>query len=205
MLRRALLAASASTRMRELITTMPVTRDVVARFVAGDTAEQAIGVIERLLADGLLASIDYLGEDTTDRQQATAVTDEYVRLLARLGQTQLAAGGRAEVSVKPTAVGLGLAEHGEKTALENINRIAVAARNAGTTVTLDMEDHTRIDATLRLVNELRADFPDLGCVIQSYLRRSPADCQALATAGLAGPAVQGRLPGPGRRRAVGPA
>ena len=183
MLRRALLAASASTRMRELITTMPVTRDVVARFVAGDTAEQAIGVIERLLADGLLASIDYLGEDTTDRQQATAVTDEYVRLLARLGQTQLAAGGRAEVSVKPTAVGLGLAEHGEKTALENINRIAVAARNAGTTVTLDMEDHTRIDATLRLVTELRADFPDLGCVIQSYLRRSPADCQALATAG----------------------
>ena len=85
--------------------------------------------------------------------------------------------------MKPTAVGLGLAEHGEKTALENINRIAVAARNAGTTVTLDMEDHTRIDATLRLVTELRADFPDLGCVIQSYLRRSPADCQALATAG----------------------
>ena len=182
MLRRALLAASASTRMRELITTMPVTRDVVSRFVAGDTAEQAMGVIERLLADGLLATIDYLGEDTTDRQQAAAVTEEYVRLLARLGQTRLAAGGRAEVSVKPTAVGLGLAEHGEKTALENINRIAVAARNAGTTVTLDMEDHTRIDATLRLVTELRADFPDLGCVIQSYLRRSPADCQALATA-----------------------
>jgi proline dehydrogenase len=182
-LRRALLAASASTRMRELITTMPVTRDVVARFVAGDTAEQAMGVIERLLADGLLASIDYLGEDTTDRQQATAVTDEYVQLLARLGQNQLAAGGRAEVSVKPTAVGLGLPEHGEKTALENINRIAVAARNAGTTVTLDMEDHTRIDATLRLVAELRADFPDLGCVIQSYLRRSPADCLALATTG----------------------
>jgi len=169
--------------MRELITTMPVTRDVVSRFVAGDTAEQAMGVIERLLADGLLATIDYLGEDTTDRQQAAAVTEEYVRLLARLGQTRLAAGGRAEVSVKPTAVGLGLAEHGEKTALENINRIAVAARNAGTTVTLDMEDHTRIDATLRLVTELRADFPDLGCVIQSYLRRSPADCQALATAG----------------------
>jgi proline dehydrogenase len=182
-LRRALLAASASTRIRELITTMPVTRDVVSRFVAGDTAEQAMGVIERLLADGLLTTIDYLGEDTTDRQQAAAVTEEYVSLLARLGRSQLAAGGRAEVSVKPTAVGLGLAEHGEKTALENINRIAVAARNAGTTVTLDMEDHTRIDATLRLVTELRADFPDLGCVIQSYLRRSPGDCQELATSG----------------------
>lgn len=183
MLRRALLAASASTRIREVITTTPVTRDVVARFVAGETLEEVLGVTERLLADGLLTTIDYLGEDTADREQAVAVADEYVGLLTRLGRTGLAAGGRAEVSVKPTAVGLGLGEQGEKTALENIVRIAVAARNAGTTVTLDMEDSTWVDATLRLVAELRADFPDLGCVIQSYLRRSPADCAALATAG----------------------
>jgi proline dehydrogenase len=46
-----------------------------------------------------------------------------------------------------------------------------------------MEDHTRVDRTLQMVGELRADFPDLGCVIQSYLRRSPADCRALAVAG----------------------
>jgi proline dehydrogenase len=182
-LRRALLAASASTRIRELITTAPVSRDVVSRFVAGDAADQAVDVIERLLGDGLLATVDYLGEYTSSREHATAVADEYVRLLGRLGRSGLAAGGRAEVSVKPTAVGLGLPEHGEKTALENIVRIAVAARNAGTTVTLDMEDHTRVDATLRLVAELRADFPDLGCVIQSYLRRSAADCLALARQG----------------------
>jgi proline dehydrogenase len=182
-LRRALLAASASTRIRELITATPVTRDVVTRFVAGETAEAALTVIERLLGQGLLASVDYLGEYTQDREQAAAVTDEYVQLLGRLGSAGLSPGGRAEVSVKPTAVGLGLPEHGEKTALENIVRIAVAARNAGTTVTLDMEDHTRIDATLRLVTELRADFPDLGCVLQSYLRRSAADSRALATAG----------------------
>jgi proline dehydrogenase len=182
-LRRALLAASASTRIHELVTTMPVTRDVVARFVAGSTADEALPVISRLLDDGLLATIDYLGEYTQDREQAAATADEYIRLLGQLSAAGVAAGGRAEVSVKATAVGLGLPEHGEKTALENIVRIAVAARNAGTTVTLDMEDHTRVDATLRLVTELRADFPDLGCVIQSYLRRSPADCEALATAG----------------------
>jgi proline dehydrogenase len=181
-LRRALLAASASSRIRELITATPVTRDVVARFVAGDTADEALAVTERLLADGLLVTIDYLGEYTQDRDQAAAVAEEYVALLGRLSQAGHSAAGQAEVSVKPTAVGLGLAELGEKTALENIVKIAVAARNAGTTVTLDMEDHTRIDATLRLVAELRADFPDLGCVIQSYLRRSPADCEALATA-----------------------
>jgi proline dehydrogenase len=182
-LRRALLAASASTTIRDLITATPVTRDVVSRFVAGDTVDDALPVIEGLLGQGLLATVDFLGEYTADRDQAAAVADEYVRLLGRLGRAALSPGGRAEVSVKPTAVGLGLPEHGEKTALENIVRIAVAARNAGTTVTLDMEDHTRIDATLRLVAELRADFPDLGCVIQSYLRRSAADCAELATAG----------------------
>ncbi len=183
MLRQALLALSASHQVRDLIMATPVTRDVVARFVAGATAADALAVTERLVADGRLVTIDFLGEDTTDPDQAAAVADEYLLLLGRLAAAGLAGHGRAEVSVKPTAVGLGLADHGEKTAAENIARIATAARNAGTTVTLDMEDHPRVDATLRLVAELRADFPDLGCVIQSYLRRSADDCRDLAVAG----------------------
>jgi proline dehydrogenase len=182
-LRRALLAVSASDRIRRIAVTAPGTRDIVARFVAGDTAAEALGVASRLVADGRLVSLDYLGEDTADPEQATAVADEYVRLLGRLAAAGLAARGRAEVSVKPTAVGLGLPDHGAKTATHNIARICAAARNAGTTVTLDMEEHTRVDATLRILAELRADFPDLGGVIQSYLRRSPADCAALAVAG----------------------
>src|ERR1022692_831510 len=68
-LRRILLAASASDRVRQAVTTAPYTRDVVTRFVAGDTADEAIGVTRRLLADGLLVSLDYLGEDTADREQ----------------------------------------------------------------------------------------------------------------------------------------
>ena len=183
MLRQALLALSASTQARELIMATPLTRDVVARFVAGETAADALAVSRRLIADGLDVSIDFLGEDTVDPEQAAGVADEYIRLIGQLSAAGLAGGGRAEVSVKPTAVGLGLAEHGEKTAMENIARIATAGRNAGTTVTVDMEDHPRVEATLRLITELRADFPDLGCVIQSYLRRSAADCEELATAG----------------------
>jgi proline dehydrogenase len=182
-LRRVLLAASASQRVRGLITTAPVTRDIVKRFVAGDTAADALAVTERLVGRGFAVTIDYLGEDTVDPDQAAAVAGEYIALLDRLATAGLTVGGKAEVSVKPTAVGLGLAEHGEKTAAENIARIAAAARTAGTTVTVDMEDHTRVEATLRLVGELRADFPDLGCVIQSYLRRSPGDCEALTVAG----------------------
>jgi proline dehydrogenase len=181
-LRQALLALSASNHARSLIMATPLTREVVARFVAGETADDALAVTERLTGDGRLVTIDFLGEDTTDPEQAAVVAQEYITLLGRLSAAGLSAGGRAEVSVKPTAVGLGLADHGEKTALENIARIASAARNAGTTVTLDMEDSGRVDATLRLVAELRADFPDLGCVIQSYLRRSASDCAALAVA-----------------------
>ncbi len=183
MLRRVLLVASASQRVRHLITTAPLSRDVVKRFVAGNSAADALAVTERLVRDGRLVTLDYLGEDTTEPEHAAAVASEYVALLGLLREAGLTAGGRAEVSVKPTAVGLGLPEHGEKTAAENIARICTAARNAGTTVTVDMEDHTRIEATLRLVGQLRADYPDLGCVLQSYLRRSPGDCEALAVAG----------------------
>jgi proline dehydrogenase len=182
-LRRTLLAASGSDRVRRLITSAPYARDVVARFVAGDDTAEAVEVSRRLLGRGLLVSLDYLGEDTTDPEQAAAVTAEYTRLIGRLAAAGLAVGGRAEVSVKPTAVGLGLAEHGDKTAAENIRRICAVAREAGTTVTLDMEDHTRVEPTLRLVADLRSEFPDLGCVIQSGLRRSVSDCVALARPG----------------------
>jgi len=182
-LRRVLLAAAASQRIRHLTTTAPLARDVVKRFVAGNTAADALAVTERLLGEGLSVTIDYLGEDTVEVDQAATVASEYVTLLELLAAAGLTVGGRAEVSVKPTAVGLGLPEHGNKTAAENIARICRAAKAAGTTVTVDMEDHTRIEATLRLVDELRQDFPDVGCVIQSYLRRSPGDCQALAVTG----------------------
>ena len=183
MLRRVLLAASASQRVRRVITSAPVTRGVVRRFVAGETASDALTVVRRLTSEGLAVTLDYLGEDTADPEQAAGVAQEYVSLIEALQAAGLTAGGRTEVSVKPTAVGLGLADHGEKTAAENIRRICTAARSAGTTVTLDMEDHTRVDATLRLVEQVRMDFPDLGCVVQSYLRRTPGDCELLAVAG----------------------
>ncbi len=183
MLRRMLLAASASERLRELAVSTPVARGVVARYVAGDRAAGAVAAARRLRGAGLLVTLDYLGEDTTDAGQAAAVTSEYIALLGRLADAGLARGGGVEVSVKPTAVGLGLADHGEKTAAENITRVCAAARGAGTTVTVDMEEHSHVDATLRIVRALRDGFPDLGCVIQAQLRRSFADCAALATPG----------------------
>jgi proline dehydrogenase len=182
-LRRMLLAASESDRVRHLLVSAPLARSVVARYVAGDETADGVAVAGQLAAAGLLVSLDHLGEDTSDARQAAAVADEYTRLIGLLKAQELTQGGRAEVSVKPTAVGLGLAEHGEKTAAENIARICAAARGAGTTVTVDMEEHIHVDATLRIVRTLRDDHPDLGCVIQSQLRRSADDCADLATQG----------------------
>jgi proline dehydrogenase len=182
-LRRIMLAVSASDRIRQLVTTAPLGRDMVARFVAGERQEDALRVTRQLLGRGLLVSLDHLGEHTTDPDQAAAAADEYISLIGRLAVAGHARAAAAEVSVKPTAVGLGLSEHGEKTATENIARICAAAAAAGTTVTLDMEEHGMVAAVLRMHRQLRDEFGDLGCVIQSYLRRSEEDCAALAGSG----------------------
>jgi proline dehydrogenase len=180
-LRRALLSMSRSQRVRHLVETAPVSRSVVARFVAGTTAEDAVGATRALAAKGLLASLDHLGEDTLDLAQATATRDAYLILLSRLADEGLTSG--AEVSVKLSAVGQALPGDGEKVALENARTVCEAARAAGTTVTLDMEDHTTTDSTLGILRDLRVDFPETGAVLQAYLHRTEADCRDLAGAG----------------------
>jgi proline dehydrogenase len=80
-------------------------------------------------------------------------------------------------------VGQAISQQGDKIALENARTICRAARNAGTTVTLDMEDHTTTDATLATLREVRKDFPETGAVLQAYLHRTEADCRHLAYEG----------------------
>jgi proline dehydrogenase len=176
-LRRVLLAASASPRLRQLIMSAPQTRAIVDSYVAGETADDAVRVTRALRASGLLVTLDYLGEGTADEAQAAVVADEYVNLLGKLAADGLTDGGTTEVSVKPTAVGLFVRSG---LATDNIVRICEAAREAGTTVTLDAEGYDAIEPTHRIVQSLRADYPDLGCVIQASLRRGEADCQQLA-------------------------
>ncbi|WP_131739569.1 proline dehydrogenase family protein [Actinomadura roseirufa] len=178
MLRQALLAASRSGGARRVVETAPFTRDVVRRFVPGETVEDAAAVTRDLTGEGLLVTLDVLGEDTRDKARAEANVRRYLDLLERLGEARL--GARAEVSLKLSAIGQTL---GEDLALDNARRVCRAARSAGTTVTVDMEDHTTVDATLRTVHELRRDHPDTGAVIQAYLRRAEEHCAELAYEG----------------------
>ena len=177
MLRSLLLASSRSPLMRKAVSELPATRRVVDRFVAGETTADAITVVRRLTGAGLTATIDHLGEEVTDQQTAVLATKAYVTLLDAL--KPLGLGQRAEVSVKLSAIGQTL-DRGM--ALDHARQICAAARACGSMVTLDMEDHTTVDATLETLQALRADYPETGVAIQSCLYRSEADCRDLADA-----------------------
>jgi proline dehydrogenase len=177
-LRHVLLWASRRRQIKRAVTSAPVTRDVVRRFVAGETIEDALAVTRTLVTQGLEVSLDHLGEDTRDTVTARAAVDAYCSLAARLADQGLA--GRAEMSVKLSAVGQAL---DESLALDNARVICAAAQVAGSSVTIDMEDHTTTDSTLRVVGLLRRDFPSTGAVLQASLHRTEGDCRALGVPG----------------------
>jgi proline dehydrogenase len=183
LLRNSLLQLSKSDTVRRTIERAPVSRSVVHRFVPGSATQDAVKATAELRTTNRLATIDYLGEDTTDLTQAIRTRDHYLELLKALADADLSQHGMGEVSLKLSALGQFLPGDGDKIALEHAREICQAAQQAGTTVTLDMEDHTTTDATLEALGELRRDFPWVGAVIQSYLHRSEADCRDLAGAG----------------------
>ena len=181
LLRQPILLLARSQGVKKLVSTMPVSSSIVTSYVPGETTGHAVAATSGLVDDGLRVTLDYLGEDTTDAAQADATVAAYRELLADLAVKGLAP--QAEVSVKLSAIGQFLPDNGHKVALENARDICRAARNAGTTVTLDMEDHTTTDSTLTILRELRKDFPETGAVLQAMLRRTEADCRALAYEG----------------------
>ena len=178
-LRSLVLAAAGDQRVRAVVAGAPVSRDVVARFVAGEDTEDGVRAAVRLADQGLHATLDHLGEDVTDPADAEATVQAYERLLARLAEAGVA--GTTEVSVKLSAVGQLLGE--PDLLLRNASRVCEAAEAAGTTVTLDMEDHTTTAATLATLRELRRRWPWVGAVVQSALLRTEDDCRELAGPG----------------------
>ncbi len=181
MLRQPLLMLARSDQVKNFVTAMPVSSGIVSRYVPGESTADAVRATGGLVQDGLQVTLDFLGEDTLDREQADVTVAAYLDVLRALSDAGLARS--AEVSVKLSAIGQALPGEGAKVAIENARTICHAARNAGTTVTLDMEDHTTTDSTLGTLRELRQDFPETGAVVQAYLRRTEADCRDLAYEG----------------------
>ena len=153
------------------------------RFVAGETIDEAIVAVRKLNDLGILASLDFLGEDVSERDAALAVRGEYLRLLDALAE----AGARSNVSLKLTALGLLI---DEDFCLENLRVVLRRAANAETArplvdpfVRIDMEGSAVTEATLRTFERAFAEHPNVGIVLQAYLRRTPADVERMNALG----------------------
>lgn len=173
MIKELLVSASKSKKLEKVVSTSPLSKGVVNRFVAGYSTADAVKKVTELHKLGIYTTIDRLGESTLDRKDADATVSAYkelLRALADAGQTHM-----AEVSVKLSAVGQALGDDGEKIALENAKQIVEVANEVGTTVTFDMEDHTTIDSTLRILAEIRKSSPTTGGVLQAQLHRTSGD------------------------------
>lgn len=181
MLRRSLLRLANDPRVRSRVEATPGTDELVSRFVAGETAADAMDVADDLIGKGLQVTFDHLGENATSDEAARACSDGYLQMLALVADRPWASS--VDVSVKLSAMGLHLGRAGENLAHDFTRRICEAAAAIGATVTVDMEDHTTTDATLAVVERLRAEFPTTGAVLQAYLRRTESDAHALAAEG----------------------
>jgi proline dehydrogenase len=141
-----------------------------SRYIAGATLDEAVRVVRGLNADGMLATIDVLGEEIAHADEARAITYTYLEVFDAIQREQL----DANVSVKLTALGLELSYDLCK---ENVREVL----GQGRFVRIDMEDATTTDATLRLYRELReAGHDNVGVVLQACLRRTLGDVRALA-------------------------
>lgn len=146
------------------------------RFVAGETLDSAMKAIKRLNDWDILATVDHLGENVSNRDEARLSADAYLDLLDEIYKT----GVKSNVSIKLTMMGL---EIDPEFCFENVGRIIDKATDLGNFVRIDMEGSPVTKATLDLYDRMRESCDNIGIVIQSYLYRSEEDIRRLAARG----------------------
>lgn len=143
------------------------------RFVAGERREEAVKAVHVLNKESLLASLDVLGEEVSDKKEAESAAQEYLLLLDDIFRS----GAQSNVSVKLTQLGLDL---GEEYCLSLMQKILTKAQERKNFVRIDMEGSAYTKRTLNIFRTLYKEFSNVGIVIQSYLHRSERDAQELA-------------------------
>lgn len=175
MLRALFVALSKASWAQRAFIHWQLARRVAMRFVAGETAEDALRVTRELNERGLLVTLDHLGEHTATAEAAQLATAEIEHILDEIEFH----GVRANVSIKLTQIGLAL---DAALCRANLQRILTRAREAHNFVRIDMEDSPYTERTLALYREMQAaGFDNCGVVIQSYLYRSSSDVAALVS------------------------
>lgn len=176
MLRALLLFLSRKQRLGQAMERLPLARRLVRRFVAGTTADDAFAVIGGLHNAGLLSAVTYLGENALTAAEARRATDVYLGLHDEIKRRDF----RCAPSLKLTHLGLDLSE---TLCRENLERILERAHVSGQLTWIDMESSAYTDRTLALYEAVQPRYPQAGCVIQAYLRRSEADIRRLTPGG----------------------
>jgi len=179
-----LLALSRSARLRDSTARLRPARAVARRFVSGETLGEAIAAVQTLNRQGLLASLDHLGESVTGETEARDGTTEILKLLDAIHT----GGARSGVSVKLTQLGLDLSP---ALATENLERIVAHAAEIGRFVRIDMENSEYVQPTLSLFDALWERYKNVGVVIQAYLYRSADDVARLIQLGASVRLVKG--------------
>ncbi len=169
---------SRSQRLKHWSSTFPPLWKMASRFVAGSTLDDAIRVIRRLNQEGLKVTLDHLGENTTNEEEARAAADAYIEALQRIHQE----GVDSSVSIKLTQMGLDLSYD---FTLENVDRIIKTAAELGNFVRIDMESSEYTQRTLDLYEHFHRKYgpQHVGIVIQAYLRRSEQDIRHIIQLG----------------------
>jgi proline dehydrogenase len=168
MIKGLLLYMSEQPRIQRLATNLQVSRRVALRFVAGETIGEAVEAVRVLNRKGFAATLDYLGEMVTKREEAGHATQEYLKALRKIHENKL----NSNVSLKLTQFGLAIDEDFCKNNVEQIVKLASELNNF---VRIDMEGSPYTEATLRVFSTLRQQYENVGIVIQAYLFRSEKD------------------------------
>jgi proline dehydrogenase len=162
---------------RRMVTGWSVGRKVASRFIAGETMEDAIRTVRELNAKGINATLDQLGEHTTNLDEARSAKEGILKIIDAIVQT----GVRSNVSLKLSQIGLTI---DQPACAENLAEILERARASGIFVRIDMEDSPWTQITLDIFEEMRQrGYDNVGIVIQSYLYRSEGDIRKLASEG----------------------
>ncbi|MCB0327868.1 MAG: proline dehydrogenase family protein [Bdellovibrionales bacterium] len=146
---------------------------VAKRFVAGQNADQALHNVNLLYQDGIVSTLDVLGENVSSKADVESTVSEYHKLLDKIFQAKVSAG----ISIKLTQLGLDIEMAYCKQALR---RILEKASQYNIFVRIDMESSFYTQKTLDIFLSLQEEFPRMGIVIQAYLHRSKEDIKLLA-------------------------
>ncbi len=177
--RAALLALAENQTVKKLLLANGMSKGFVRRFVAGETAGEAMAAARELQKKGILAALDLLGENVTTEAEARAATNAYIGVLDAIEVVSLA---DSYISVKLTALGLDL---GDRLATDNLTRLLTAAQaKQNAFVRVDMEGSAYTQKTLDIVRAAHRDFANVGTVLQSYLYRTDDDIRQLNADGI---------------------